>query len=562
MSKRIDRGRRRTPGPRRASRPSDTTAPQSPGALTPKPVDVSDLVRIAPHLAPETLHQLIRHRGLDVCADIVASTTPAQLASVLDLDLWRSARPGRDAQFDAERFGEWLELLVDAGDEVAARIVAAMDAHLVVAGLSRYIRVFDPAALVPFVEGEPVEIDTAPHRGPESEVGGYLVRGLTADGWDAIIAVLLALEAGHPERFHAVMGECRRLSDSTPEADELVDLLTEPEQLLHDVTVDREHRRARQGYSTPADARAFLLLARRRRPSRGGPSANPLAAAYFRAAHDAIAPGDDESSATIAGVPEAPDDIADTLVSAGLAPPRPRALLDGEHAQPSRVALIRTLIEYVRDSDDPLYVARSQELAFLANTLAAGCSIQSRAFTPQEASDAAVGICNLGLEHWPVRWPDIDATSAADLAAGIPGTFLRDHDLVAAFEVGWTVLHEDVGLFATDQLVAALSTLHCADADIQEGLDTLRVELTKQRQAGTPWHARDALDAIAMLDMPAWVSVRGLLDECPVIPAALSATLEGRTGAISATAFEFISTRSQLGTVREFMARFVDILGR
>lgn len=562
MSKRIDRGRRRTPGPRRASRPSDTTAPQSPGALTPKPVDVSDLVRIAPHLAPETLHQLIRHRGLDVCADIVASTTPAQLASVLDLDLWRSARPGRDAQFDAERFGEWLELLVDAGDEVAARIVAAMDAHLVVAGLSRYIRVFDPAALVPFVEGEPVEIDTAPHRGPESEVGGYLVRGLTADGWDAIIAVLLALEAGHPERFHAVMGECRRLSDSTPEADELVDLLTEPEQLLHDVTVDREHRRARQGYSTPADARAFLLLARRGRPSRGGPSANPLAAAYFRAAHDAIAPGDDESSATIAGVPEAPDDIADTLVSAGLAPPRPRALLDGEHAQPSRVALIRTLIEYVRDSDDPLYVARSQELAFLANTLAAGCSIQSRAFTPQEASDAAVGICNLGLEHWPVRWPDIDATSAADLAAGIPGTFLRDHDLVAAFEVGWTVLHEDVGLFATDQLVAALSTLHCADADIQEGLDTLRVELTKQRQAGTPWHARDALDAIAMLDMPAWVSVRGLLDECPVIPAALSATLEGRTGAISATAFEFISTRSQLGTVREFMARFVDILGR
>jgi hypothetical protein len=65
-----------------------------------------------------------------------------------------------------------------------------------------------------------------------------------------------------------------------------------------------------------------------------------------------------------------------------------------------------------------------------------------------------------------------------------------------------------------------------------------------------------------MLDMPAWASVLGLLDECPVIPAALTATLEGRTGAISATAFEFISTRSQLGSVREFMARFLDILGR
>ena len=65
-----------------------------------------------------------------------------------------------------------------------------------------------------------------------------------------------------------------------------------------------------------------------------------------------------------------------------------------------------------------------------------------------------------------------------------------------------------------------------------------------------------------MLDMPAWVSVLGLLDECPVLPAALTATLERRTGAISPTEFEFISTRSQLGNVREFMARLLDILCR
>ena len=129
-------------------------------------------------------------------------------------------------------------------------------------------------------------------------------------------------------------------------------------------------------------------------------------------------------------------------------------------------------------------------------------------------------------------------------------------------EVGWAVLHEDVSMFAAEQLVFALSNLRCSDADIQEGLDTLRIELTKQREAGTPWHARNALDVIAMLDMPAWASVMGLLDECPVIPAALTATLEGRTGAVSATEFEFISTCSQLGKVREFMARFLDLVGR
>ena len=184
----------------------------------------------------------------------------------------------------------------------------------------------------------------------------------------------------------------------------------------------------------------------------------------------------------------------------------------------------------------------------------AGCSIQSRSFTPQEASDAAVGVCNLGLEHWPAL-ADVERRP-------LPDTFLIDHDLVSAFEVGWAVLHEDVCMFVAEQLIVALSNLRCGDADIQEGLDALRIELTKQRRAGTPWRARDALDVIAMLDMPAWASVLGLLDECPVMPAALTATLEGRTGAVSATDFEFISTRSQLGRVREFMARLPDMLGR
>ena len=573
MSKRIGRGRRRTPKPRRASRPAGTAAPQRAGESTPgeagsfrsplaRLLDTPHLARVVPHLAPETLHQLIRHCGLDVCAEIVASATPTQLASVLDLDLWRSAQPGHDERFDTERFGEWLELLVDAGDTVAARTVAAMDEHLVVAGLSRYVRVFDPAAIATTLDGEPLDIDVTSHQGPECEVGGYLVRGITADAWDAIIALLLALDADHHDRFHAVMRECRRLSNSTPEVDGLDDLLMEPEQLLHDVALDREGRRSRQGYSTPADARAFLLMARRRRrPSRGEPSVNPLVAAYFRAANDTLVSGDD-ARATVDGVPEAPDAVVDMRFRAGLVPQRPRALLEGTHSQPSRLALIRTLIEYVRDSDDTLYLARSHELAFLANTLVAGCSIQSRSFTPQEASDAAVGICNLGLEHWPARWPEPVAPSTADLDVTLPDTFLMHHDLVSAFEVGWAVLHEDVSMFVAEQLVFALSNLRCSDADIQEGLDTLRIELTKQREAGTPWRARNALDVIAMLDMPAWVSVLGLLDECPVIPAALTATLEGRTGAVSATEFEFISTSSQLGRVREFMARFLDIVRR
>src|SRR4029078_9970017 len=93
----------------------------------------------------------------------------------------------------------------------------------------------------------------------------------------------------------------------------------------------------------------------------------------------------------------------------------------------------RTLLACVRDTDETAYFARSRELAFLANALLAGVCVQSRRFTPGEASDAAAAICNLGLECWPVTPPDTCP----------PASWLIDHDLVTAFENGSTLLRTD-----------------------------------------------------------------------------------------------------------------------
>ena len=522
-------------------------------------LDLPHLARIVPQLAPETLHQLIRHSGLDACGEIVALATPAQLTSVLDLDLWQGAQPGQDERFDADRFGDWLELLADTGAAVAARTVAALDESLVIAGLSRYVRVFDPATFEPTeaTDDEPIDIDATPQGGPECEVGGYLVRAARADTWDAIVALLLALEADHHDRFHAVMRGVRRLSNSMPELDGLDDLLLAPEQHFHDVALDREERRSEQGYCTPASARAFLQMAREgRRASHGETSLHPIVAAYFRAAEHEAAPADRiapeqlraSDSGSTASMAEALDAVVEMLAEAGLVPERPRSLLEGLDPQASRLALIRRLMESVRESDAGVYLTRGRELAFLANTLVAGCSIQSRSFTPREASEAAVSVCQLGLER------------TAGLGGTLPATFLVDHDLVSAFEAGWAVLQHEVCLHVADQLLDVLSSLRCGD-EIQAELDTLRIELTRQRQSGSPWRARDALDVIALLDVPAWTSLLGLLDECPVIPAALTASLEGRTGSVSATDFDFIATLGQIGLVREFMTRLPDALG-
>lgn len=510
--------------------------------------DTPLLARVVPHLPPETLHQLIRTRGLDVSGELVAAATPGQLTAVLDIDLWPSPRPGRDERFDEDRFGEWLELLADAGDDVAARTVAAMDADLVIAGFSRYVRVFDPATFERIVPTEEVSFDSdeTPFDELACKVGGYLVRARRTDAWDAVVALLLALDAQQPEYFHAVMRGCRRLSNDAPEIDGLDDLLAVPAQQLHDITLDRERRRTLRGYATPADARAFLQMARQRgREPADAASSNPLVAAAFRMAHEAAASFDGNADSGRRAGSESVHAVVELLTEAGVVPERPRALLEGTGSEPSRFARIRALMAHLYDTNPAAYLGRSQELAFLTNTLAAAGSVQARALTVQEASDAAVGTCNLGLEHWPETMTD---------------AFLVDHDLVSAFEEGWRVLNEQVSLFTANSLIRTLADLQSVDVEIQRGLYILRRELVRHRDAGTPWQTREALGIFAMLDPLAWTAVLGLLDECPVLPLAVTAILEGHTGAVNPTAFEFISTTGQLQAVRAFMARLPDVL--
>src|SRR6266436_5110767 len=61
-------------------------------------------------------------------------------------------------------------------------------------------------------------------------------------------------------------------------------------------------------------------------------------------------------------------------------------------------------MQFGHDRDAAAYSMRTEEFAYLANTIVAGCSIQARPFTVREASDAVAAICNLGLENWPARW--------------------------------------------------------------------------------------------------------------------------------------------------------------
>jgi hypothetical protein len=142
-----------------------------------------------------------------------------------------------------------------------------------------------------------------------------------------------------------------------------------------------------------------------------------------------------------------------------------------------------------------------ESLAFLANVLMAGCSIQGRPFTVQDARDAALATCNLGLQ---------------DSAAA---------DLKSAFRIGWRILYHDVCLVAARKL---------------------------RLPGDKPWTMRVVIDELLAFDMAAWAAFGGLVAEYPVMHAAIGGTLERRRS-ISATAFELISEASQVALVRRYL---------
>jgi Family of unknown function (DUF6178) len=468
--------------------------------------------------------------------------TPAQLSHVFDLDLWRPPRPGLDEQFDAARFGVWIEVLVEAGAELAADKLAQMPIEQLIAGFAGHARVFDVSAIAAYetTDGERIE-SRAPGDGLAREVGGYYVAARREDAWDAIVAVLSSLDDLHRGRFDELMTALRSLSNSERELDGLDELLESGDQMMFDAATARELRREKHGFASPAEARAFLQMSRSVRPGVAAPP-NPIARAYFRSIDTTS-----EVDESPAREDEVDVEVVELLAEAGVLPEQPpRGLLTGGHEQSSRrLAYMHRHMQLVFERDPVVYGERNAELAYLTNVLMAGCSIQSRPFTAKEASDAAVAVCNLGLSKSPA----------------LPDDYLIGHDLIGVFQVGWTALHEEVGIYAANTLIDVLGRMRGAEDHIQSELRTLRIALMRQVQAGTPWRAEPALDVIAILDQPAWAALVALIAECPVIHGALTASLERDTRAIDAHAFAFIADNADIAMVREFMGSLPDLLG-
>jgi len=527
---------------------------RAPRDLIGRILETPDLPRVVRGLPPTVLHQLVQKCGLEDAGPIVAFATTEQLMGVFDHDLWQAARAGAADEFDADRFGLWLEVLVEAGAELAARKVAEMDFDLVTAAFSRYLLVLDAewnaierrdAGLLDEVMPDLAEQLALAEATLENglELGGFRIVARRGAPWDALVEVLSRLSSDHPALFGQLMVRCGALSTEYIEDNGgLFDVLTSDEQVLSDVAGERDERRAEEGYVGPPEAAAFLKLARQ--PVGSASSADPLTTRYFCTldARAAASRKDDAAERPSREVEQEGRRFLAVLEAEGVLAASQQPLLPaGETDAPDRLAAIRTQLLYAREHSAAAYAQRSDELGYLANVLIAGCSFKSRRFRPVEATDAVLAVCNLGLENRPH-------------AAGrvLPTAFLVEQELVTVFRWGWSVLHERVCLDLARRLVRALADLRVDDLQVQHDLTQLRIRMAAQLQEGAPWRERDRLDVLAILDPPAWATLLGLVDECPVVPKPSPKSC-GRPPLRVTTEFEFISENAQIEWARDFV---------
>jgi hypothetical protein len=351
-----------------------------------------DLSRQVQALPGPALGQLIDRVGLADAAELVALATTEQLAQVFDEDLWQSARPGQDERFDSGRFLLWLEIMLEAGERFVAERLSELPPDLVTLAIHRHVLVISLDDLRAELEGDDdaLAAEKAHESALSEELDDFELIWRGGDGWDSVLAALLALDRDHHHVLVELLERCAAMSrEQIDDNGGLYAVLTSGEMLEEDLAAERETRRARDGYVAPSAAAAFLRLARGAASDETPLSEHdPLTRAYFRELDRA---------------------------------PRRSS---GRAAQPSRwqlpaladqeARLVVQALQRLAEQAPALFAERAEELAYLSNVLLAGCSVSGRKLRPIEAVEHTLAVVSLGL--WLSRAGKAEALEEASEA--------------------------------------------------------------------------------------------------------------------------------------------------
>jgi hypothetical protein len=363
------------------------------------------LVAAVRELPGATLGRLIDRIGLEDAGELVALASTAQLERVLDDDLWRAERTGGDETFRPERFVLWLRVMLEAGEAHLVRRLVELPQDLVALAVHRLVLVLDMDVVEEQLgwagdEGEPIAraLESAVFEGWEE----FRVIARDQDAWEDVWGALVSLDRDHHDRLRAILEQCCAMdTEYISGQGGLYQVLTADQMLDGDVAAGREDRRGAEGFVSPADARAFLELARR---GGEGPARDPITSAYFRAWQPGTRrppkPADARAAAADRGGLAALLREARVIAPAQpLAALPPAAKIDGEVPEPRHLVapMFEQAMSELRQRDPELFSARARELGYLVNVWIAGGSHEGRRPRPVEALETVLATCEAGL---------------------------------------------------------------------------------------------------------------------------------------------------------------------
>ncbi|MBN2499018.1 MAG: hypothetical protein JXR96_30795 [Deltaproteobacteria bacterium] len=352
-------------------------------------IEAPDHVRAIRALAPQAFSSLVRQVGVADAGEIVALASTDQIVAAFDEDLFVGTGPGEREVFDAGRFAVWLEVLLEAGADLAARRVAELSEDFVVQALSSIVLVLDHDALLASLSagGRSARYaDKALESCLCEEIDGYLLVSRGEQGFDAALALILALDRERRPLLERILDRAAAIaSEYTDDLDALSSVLSSAESLAEDVEAEREARRSRLGFVEPRAARGFLALARM--PLQTDIASTPRDAvtrAYFRALGPRPATGPESARAPSLHALDTPAPLL--------------ALPAGPGASTDPATPFIEAMRRLHALAPERYRERMEELVYLANVLMAGAAVDERHLRPAEAAEAALCTVALGAE--------------------------------------------------------------------------------------------------------------------------------------------------------------------
>ncbi len=354
------------------------------------------LVEAVRELPGAVLGKVIDRIGLEDAGELVALASTAQLERIFDDDLWRADGAGDDETFRPERFALWLRVMQEAGEAALVQRLCELPRDLVALAVHRLVLVLDMDVLAEQLspaDEEAEQLERALEWSVSEEWEEFRLLARDPDVWDDVWGALIALDRDHHNRLRAILEACLAMSTEYISGQGgLFQVLTADEMLESDVAAERDDRRTAEGFISPADARAFLELARR-----GDDEPDAITRAYFRGLEQKtmVSPIDQSRK-------HARDLTALLQEAEVIAPPaaqRLAALTDG--STPSKTHLAAPLFEQamsdLRERDPAQFSARAREVGYLVNVWIAGGAHGGRRPRPAEALEMVLRTCEAGM---------------------------------------------------------------------------------------------------------------------------------------------------------------------